>query len=236
MMNKQQIAKMIDHAILHPTQGLEALKTECAVAKYYHVASVCVKPYAVKEAVELLQGSDVMVGTVIGFPHGNSSTAIKVAEAKQACSDGAVEIDMVINNGKVTDNDWDNILNEIISVNSVVKANQGIVKIIFETAYLSDEQIIKLCELCEIAKVAFVKTSTGFGFVKTDTGNMEALGATVHHIDLMRKHTSREMEVKASGGVRNLEDIEKLHALGATRFGTSSTKAILEGIKTDVTY
>lgn len=234
-MTKEQIAKMIDHAILHPTQGKDALKEECKVAVKYNVASVCVKPYAVKEAAELLKNSTVMVGTVVGFPHGNSSINIKVAEAKQACDDGAEEIDMVINQGKVTDGDWDYLFEEISMVNNAVKEKGKIVKVIFETAYLLDNEIIKLCKTCSKAGVAFVKTSTGFGYVKTKDG-MTALGANAHHIDLMRKNCDKPVEVKASGGIKSLADIEKLHELGATRFGTSSTKNILEGLESNSIY
>ncbi len=235
-MQKEQLAGMIDHAILHPTQGLEALKTECAIADKYQVASVCVKPYAVKEAVALLKDSKVMVGTVIGFPHGNSSLAVKVAEAEQACDDGAEEIDMVVNNGKVTDADWDYVLEEISAVNQAVMAKGALVKVIFENAYLQDEQIIKLCELCSQAKVAFVKTSTGFGFIKAESGDMKALGATAHHVELMRQHSDATVEVKAAGGIKTMDDMIRLNALGATRFGTSSTQVILEGYENKGAY
>src|SRR5512139_3120350 len=162
MTNTRELAKMIDHSILQPTHTDEDLKKQCAVARKYNVASVCVKPYAVRQAVELLRGSSVEVGCVIGFPHGNSSTAVKVFEAEQACNDGATEIDMVINIGKALGGDWDYVEKEIKSVTDTCHQNQALVKVIFETDYVTrNEDKIRLCEICTRAGADFVKTSSG---------------------------------------------------------------------------
>jgi len=163
---------MIDHSILHPTMTDEDLCRECEVAKKYDVASVCVKPYAVKQAVELLKGTDVLVGCVIGFPAGNSAIEVKVFETETACNDGAVEIDMVINIGKALQGDWDYIENEIGAVTKASHKNSAIVKVIFETDYVSkEEDIIKLCQICTKVGADYVKTSSGFGFVKQANGD-----------------------------------------------------------------
>jgi len=223
---------MIDHSLLHPTMTDEILKRECEVAVKYDVASVCIKPYAVKDAVEWLQGSDVLVGTVIGFPHGNSSIDIKVQETKAAIADGAVEIDMVVNIGKVLGEDWDYVKKEITAIKDATVDGDAILKVIFENDHLPEDKYkIKLCEICSDLKVAFVKTSTGYGFVKGSDGKYSYSGATEHDLKLMRKHSAPEVQVKAAGGVRTLDDLLKVRELGVTRVGATATIKMLEDAK-----
>jgi deoxyribose-phosphate aldolase len=224
----QDLAKMIDHSILQPTHTDEDLKSQCAVAKKWNVASVCVKPYAVKQASEFLEGSGVLVGCVIGFPHGNSTTAVKVFEAEQACIDGAKEIDMVINIGKALGGDWGYVENEIKKVTDICHQNSAIVKVIFETDYVtSTDDKIRLCEICTKAGADFVKTSSGYGFVKQADGNFNYKGATIEDIELMRKYSGPAVRVKCAGGVRTLDDLLKMRAAGATRSGATATEAML---------
>lgn len=227
----KDLAKMIDHSLLHPTMTDEILDKGCALAAKYDVASVCIKPYYVSRAVQLLKGTDVMTGSVIGFPHGNSTTAIKVAETRQACSDGAVEIDMVINIGKAISGDWKYVADEIRAINDEAKAGKAILKVIFENDFLKDETIVKLCEICNGIDVAFVKTSSGYGFVKQENGMYNYKGATPHHLKLMRKVTKPSIEVKAAGGVRNLKDLLYVRSLGVTRIGATATAEILDEAK-----
>ena len=228
----RELAKMIDHSILHPTMTDEDLKRECQVAKLFEVASVCVKPYAVKLASELLRGSSVNIGCVIGFPHGNSSTEVKLFETGQACNDGASEIDMVINIGKALGGDWDYVEKEIKVVTNACHSNRAIVKVIFETDYVTYTQDkIRLCEICTRAGADFVKTSTGYGYVKQPSGDYNYRGATIADIELMRKHSGPKVQVKCAGGVRTLDDLLKMKAAGATRSGATATKAILEEAK-----
>ena len=224
-----QLAKMIDHSILHPTHTDADLEKQCAVAGKYEVASVCVKPYAVRKAVRFLKGSGVKVGCVVGFPHGNSSTSVKVYEAQQACLDGATEIDMVINIGKALGGAWDYVEEEIKAVTDVCHSNNAIIKVIFETDYVTrDEDKIRLCEICKRAGADFVKTSTGYGFVKMPGGDYNYKGATIHDVELMRKYSGPLVQVKCAGGVRTLDDLLKMREAGATRSGATTTEAILE--------
>ncbi len=228
----QALAKMIDHSLLHPTMTDEDLRKGCAIAKAYDAASVCIKPYAIRMAAEALQGSDVQVGTVIGFPHGNSSTAIKVAETIAACKDGATEIDMVINIGKALGSDWDYVRDEIDQVCKATHANGAILKVIFENDYIEDDQVkIKLCEICTEVGADFVKTSSGYGFVKGGDGKYSYQGATHADLQLMRKHSGPAVQVKAAGGVRTLEDLLAIKELGVTRVGATATVAMLEAAK-----
>lgn len=232
MITVNEIAKMIDHSLLHPTMTDAMLQQECEVARKYDVASVCIKPYAIKNAVEWLQGSAVLVGTVIGFPHGNSSIAIKLAETEQALADGAVEIDMVVNIGKVLGKDWDYVTAEIRAINSATTRRNAILKVIFENDYLPDDATkIKLCEICSDLRVAFVKTSTGYGFVKGENGLYSYQGATEHDLKLMRQYSAPEVQVKAAGGVRTLDDLLKVREWGVTRVGATATAAIIEAAK-----
>lgn len=228
MTKVSELAKMIDHSILQPTHTDDDLKKQCEIAAKYDVASVCVKPYAVKLAVGQLKGSDVEVGCVIGFPHGNSSTAVKVYEAELACRDGATEIDMVINIGKALGGDWEYVENEIKEVTDTCHKNGAIVKVIFETDYVTKrEDKIRLCEICTRAGADFVKTSTGYGFVKQQNGDFNYKGATVEDIELMRKYSGPNVQVKCAGGVRTLDDLLKMKAAGATRSGATATEVIL---------
>lgn len=233
-MNKptyKELAKMIDHSLLHPTMTDADILKGCEIARKYDVATVCVKPYAVTMCKQALTGSNVGVCAVIGFPHGNSTTAIKVAEAKQAISDGASEIDMVINIGKALGEDWVYVRSDIEAVNQACVQKGKILKVIFETDYLQDEHIIRLCQICSELKVAFVKTSTGYGFVKQASGDYNYKGATEHVVSLMRQHAAAEVQVKAAGGVRMLDQLLKVRELGATRCGATATEAMLEEAK-----
>jgi deoxyribose-phosphate aldolase len=227
----QQLAQMIDHSILHPTATDEDLRKGCEVALQYGTATVCVKPYAVAEAARLLEGSAVGVCTVIGFPHGGAATAIKVAETRLACSEGALEIDMVVNIGKVMAGDWDYVQQEIQAVNDEALLHGGIVKVIFENDYLTDEQKIRLCEICNEVGVAFVKTSTGYGYVKGSDGKFSTKGATIPDLILMRKHSNPEIQVKAAGGIRTLDEMLTAIETGISRVGATATVAILEEAK-----
>ena len=232
MTKVQEIAKMIDHSILHPTYTDADLRRECEVAKKYDVASVCVKPYAVKLAVELLKGSDVLVGCVIGFPAGNSAIPVKVFEAEQACKDGAVEIDMVINIAKALEGDWAYIKNEIGSITESCHKYGAIVKVIFETDYVTkEEDKIRLCEICTEVEADYVKTSTGFGFVKQANGDYNYKGATIHDLQLMRKHSGSKVKVKAAGGVRTLDQLLAVKEAGCSRCGATATITMIEDAK-----
>lgn len=232
-MNKvKELAKMIDHSILHPTMTDDDLRRECEVAKKYDVASVCVKPYAVKQAVELLKGSDVLVGCVIGFPAGNSAIGVKVFETEKACNDGAVEIDMVINIGKALQGDWDYIEQEIGAVTKACNKNGAIVKVIFETDYVTKkEDIVILCQICTKVGADYVKTSTGFGFVKGSDGKYSYEGATIPNLELMKKSVGPGIKVKAAGGVRTLDGLLAVQKAGCSRCGATATIAILEEAK-----
>lgn len=224
----RDLAKMIDHSLLHPTMTDKQILDGCALAKQYDVATACIKPYAVRMTCDALAGSDVLACAVIGFPHGNSTMGIKVIEAESAVLAGAPEIDMVVNNGKVLGNDWDYVSKEIGLVNEAVTAHKGILKVIFENDYLKDEHIIRLCEICSDRKVAFVKTSTGYGFVKQENGMYSYKGATEHHLKLMRQHCAPGIQIKAAGGVRTLDELLKVRSLGCTRSGSTATREILE--------
>jgi deoxyribose-phosphate aldolase len=226
----QSVVSLIDHAVLSPTQTDADLRDACAMCIKVGTASVCVKPYMLPLAAELLAGSSVVPSTVIGFPHGGATTAAKVSETEIACKQGAREVDMVVNVAKVIEQDWDYVLKDIKAVVGTAASANVITKVIFETGLLpSDDLKIRLCEVCEEAGVAFVKTSTGFGYVKGADGAMQATGATEHDIKLMRAHVSEKVQVKASGGIRNYADALKFVQLGATRLGTSGTQAIWQG-------
>ncbi len=232
-MNKQrELAKMIDHSILHPTFTDEDLERECAVALSYDVASVCVKPYMVKQACTLLQGSDVKLGCVIGFPHGNSTIQVKVYETEQAITDGAVEIDMVINIGKAIQGDWTYVKDEISAVTEACHQGGAIVKVIFENDFMvEDDRIIRLCQICTEVGADYVKTSSGYGFVKQPNGDYNYKGATIEQLNLMCANVGPKVKVKAAGGVRTLDDLLAIHALGVSRCGATATIAMLEEAK-----
>ena len=232
----EQLAKMIDHSILHPTMTDEDLEDGCQLAAKYGVASVCVKPYAVKRAAELLSGSGVRVGCVIGFPHGGSTTDTKRYEAIQACQDGAVELDMVINIGKAMSGDWEYVERDIKAVCDEAHARGATVKVIFENDYLSNggaglsgaDFKRKLCQISERAGADWVKTSTGYGFVKGADGKYSYQGATAEDLKLMRAACSAKVQVKAAGGVRDLDGLILVRDLGATRCGATATAAMLD--------
>jgi deoxyribose-phosphate aldolase len=224
------IVSLIDHAVLQPTQTDDDLRKACKLCIEVGVYSVCVKPSMVPLAAALLAGSKVVPSTVIGFPHGGTTTGAKVHETQIACHDGAREVDMVVNIGRVLAKDWSYVLEDIRSVVDAAKASNAITKVIFECGLIpSDDLKIKLCELSEDAGAAFVKTSTGFGMVKSESGGMLATGATAHDVKLMRAHCSPKVQVKASGGIRSYADAKKFADLGATRLGTSGTQAIAAG-------
>ena len=222
------IAKMIDHSLLHPTMTDEDMVKGCELAKKYQVATACIKPYAIPMVKDLLADSEVGVCPVIAFPHGNSSTSLKVKEAEAAVRAGGDEIDMVVNIGKVLGGDWDYVSEEIKTINEAVTTQQAILKVIFENDYLPDDCIIQLCEICSQHQVAFVKTSTGYGFVKQASGLYAYRGATVRHIKLMKKHISGKVRIKAAGGIRTLDDLLRFRELGVARIGASATEKILQ--------
>ena len=227
----RDIAKMIDHSLLHPTMTDADIREGCELAVRCNVATACVKPYSIPLAREVLDGSDVGVCPVIGFPHGNSTTAIKVKEAEAAAQAGGTEIDMVINIGKTLGGDWDYVAAEIQAIQDVVVGNQAILKVIFENDYLQDSHIIKLCEICSGIGVAFIKTSTGYGFVKQADGSYNYKGATLPHLALMRQHCPPTVQIKAAGGVRTLDDLLRVRDLGISRVGATATQAILDEAK-----
>ncbi len=232
----EEMAKMIDHSLLHPTMTDKDLDEGCRLAAEYNVASVCIKPYYVKQAAELLKGTTVAVGAVIGFPHGNSCTESKRYETELACKDGATEIDMVINIGKAMSADWAFVEADVKAVCDEAHKHGAIVKVIFENDYLteggaglsSDDFKIKLCQLCERAGADFVKTSSGYGFIKGADGKYSYQGATEHDLKLMRANVSEKVQVKAAGGVRDLDALIKVRDLGATRCGATATARMLD--------
>lgn len=230
MNETESIGRLIDHALLHPTMTDDDIRKGCQLAAELNLMSVCVKPYAVKLAADLLEGSETCICTVIGFPHGSHSTEVKVFEAECACKDGATELDMVINIGKALQGDWEYVRNDIASVVETGHKHGAIVKVIFETDYVSkNEDKLTLCKICEDVGADFVKTSTGFGFVKQATGGYGYMGATEDDVKLMRSACSDSVGVKASGGIRSYEDATKFRKLGAARLGTSASKAIIDG-------
>ena len=222
------LAKMIDHSLLHPTLTDEEIVAGCTLAKHYDVATACVKPYAIQLARRVLEGSGVGICAVVAFPHGNSTTAIKTKEAEEAVLSGAGEIDMVVNIGRVLGGDWDYVSAEIGAVNTVVTGHHALLKVIFENDYLEDPQIVRLCELCAERNVAFVKTSTGYGFVKQPNGMYAYQGAIDRHLRLMREHCPSRLAIKAAGGIRSLDDLLRVRRLGVSRIGATATGNILE--------
>ncbi len=223
------LAKMIDHSLLHPTMTDADLKSGCDLARNYDVASVCIKPYAVAMATEWLESSDVAVGTVIAFPHGNSPTTAKVHEADTVCRDGATEVDMVVNIGKVLSRDWGYVQDDISEVLQVVHGHGAILKVIFENDFLpEDSHKIRLCEICSELGADFVKTSSGYGMVKGDDGRYGYQGATAHDLLLMRQHSAPEVQVKAAGGVRTFDDLLQVRDLGVARVGATATTVMLD--------
>jgi deoxyribose-phosphate aldolase len=224
------IVNLIDHAVLQPTQTDADVRAACEFCAELGVASVFVKPSHLSLAIDCLKGSDVGAGTVVGFPHGGTATEIKVAETKFAGDGGASDIDMVVNIGKVLSGEWRHVEADIRAVVDAARPYGAITKVIFETGLLpTDEMKIQLCQICEAAGVAFVKTSTGFGYVASPSGGMMATGATEHDVRLMRATCGPGVQVKASGGIRSYADAKRFVELGATRLGTSATQAIAAG-------
>ena len=212
------MAKMIDHSLLNPTLTEADLVAGCRLAVVYNVASVCILPYYLRRGAELLKGSTVRPSTTIGFPHGGHTTAIKLAEAKQALADGCEELDMVVNISQVLSGKWDYVREEIRAVVDVAHAAGQKVKVIFENCYLKDEHKIRLCEICGELQADWVKTSTGYG-----TG-----GATHDDLKLMRKHAPAHVQVKAAGGIRDFDGLLAVREIGVTRCGASKTAEILD--------
>lgn len=217
-MDKKQLAKMIDHTILKPEATKKEIEKLCNEALEYNFASVCVNPTRVKEVYEILKDSDVKVCTVIGFPLGATTTNVKVFETKDAIENGATEVDMVINIGRLKEKDYDFVKEDIKGVVDAAKG-KALTKVIIETCLLTDEEKVVACKLAKEAGADFVKTSTGFS-----TG-----GALKEDIKLMRETVGPELGVKASGGVRTLEDAEAMIENGATRIGASASIKICEG-------
>lgn len=226
---QKPLNKYIDHSLLHPTMTDKDLEEGLQVALKYQTATVCIKPYYIKRAAEILKGSGVEVCTVIGFPHGSNTTSMKVAETLECIQLGATEIDMVVNVGKVIGGDWDFVSVDIKAVLDACHANEATLKVIFENDYLETSQKIKLCEICSTLKVDFIKTSTGYGYVKQRDGSFLTKGATIEDLKLMRKHADPAVQIKAAGGVRNLKDMLAAIEAGATRIGATATALILEG-------
>lgn len=213
----RDLAKMLDHSLLQPTLTDADLEKGCQLARAYDVATVCIKPYAVAAAKDWLKGSDVGVCTVIGFPHGSHLTKIKVLEAQAAMADGAIELDMVVNIGKVKSGEWNYVKKDIGDVVDAAHRGKALVKVIFENSMLDTAQKIKLCEICGEVGADWVKTSTGYG-----DG-----GATDEDLQLMRKHSPASVQVKAAGGVRTFERLLAVRQIGVTRVGATATPAIL---------
>jgi deoxyribose-phosphate aldolase len=212
------IAKMIDHSLLNPTLTPSDLEAGITLALAYDVASVCIMPYYLKRCSERLAGSTVMPSTTIGFPHGGHTTPIKIAEAKQAVADGCQELDMVVNISKVLGGDWGYVREEIRGVIDVAHQAGRKVKVIFENGYLQDDHKRRLCEICGELNADWVKTSTGYG-----NG-----GATIPDLQLMRSNSPAHVQVKAAGGVRDLDTLLQVREIGVTRIGASRTKEILD--------
>ena len=216
--NYLDIAKMIDHSLLNPTLTTEDLDKGIDLALAYDAASVCIMPYYLKTCAERLRGSTVKASTTIGFPHGGHTTAVKVAEARQALADGGQELDMVVNISKVLSGDWAHVGDDIGAVIDVTHAAGQKVKVIFENCYLNNQQKIRLCQICGELNADWVKTSTGYG-----TG-----GATHEDLRLMRDHAPASVQVKAAGGVRDLDALLAVRALGVSRVGATRTAAMLD--------
>ncbi|MGB8260903.1 MAG: deoxyribose-phosphate aldolase [Terracidiphilus sp.] len=214
----ESIAKMIDHSLLNPTLTTRELEDGCALALRYNVASVCIMPYALARCAQVLAGSTVKASTTIGFPHGGHTTAIKLAEARQALEDGGQELDVVINIGKARSREWQYVAGELAALTEAIHAGGAKIKVIFENAYLDDAAKIRLCEICAEAGADWVKTSTGYA----------PTGATHADLALMRKHSPERVQVKAAGGIRDLDALLAVRELGVSRVGATRTEGMLE--------
>jgi deoxyribose-phosphate aldolase len=216
-----EIAKMIDHSLLNPALAIDELEAGCRLARAYDVASVCIMPYYAARCAELLAGSTVQPSTTVGFPHGGHCTEIKMSEAERALNDGVTELDAVINISKARSGDWTYVGGEIRALTDLVHARGQKIKIIFENAYLEDAAKIRLCQICSEIGADWVKTSTGYA----------PSGATMEDLRLMRKHSPAHVQVKAAGGVRDLDSLLAVRAIGVTRVGASRTAQILDECK-----
>lgn len=214
--SKERIAKTIDHSLLKPEMTREEVRRGCEIASKYSVASVCCKPSDVKFCAEILRDSDVEIGTVVGFPHGSSTTETKVFETKQALLDGATEIDMVLNIGKLKSGLFEEVKFDIASV--VEAANGKMVKVILENAYLTNEEKVIACKLTEEAGAQYVKTSSGYA----------PSGATIDDVKLMKSSISSHMKVKSAGGVRTLDALIEMLDAGVERSGATTTSTMIE--------
>jgi deoxyribose-phosphate aldolase len=217
----RDVAKVIDHSLLRPELDLETVREGVELAIRYDVASATVRPADVREAAQLVAGTDVLISTVVGFPHGSSTTATKVFEAGRALDDGAHELDMVLNIARLRSGLDDEVRDEIGAVVEAATARGAIVKVILENAYLDDEQKVRGCRLAEEAGAQFVKTSTGFA----------PSGATIEDLKLMRASVSPRVQVKAAGGVRTLDALLEVMSVGVTRVGATATETMLEDFK-----
>lgn len=217
----RDLAKMIDHSLLNPTITIEDLEKGIEIALAYDVASVCIMPFYLRRCADLLKGSAIKASTTIGFPHGGHTTAIKMAEAEQALADGGAELDMVINISRALSGHWDEVAADIRAVTDVTHAAGQKIKVIFENCYLNTDQKITLCKICGDIGVDWVKTSTGYG----------SGGATDDDLRLMRQHSPAHVQVKAAGGVRTLDRLLEVRALGVTRSGATRTVEILTEAK-----
>lgn len=222
-----ELARMIDHALLHPTTTDAEVEAGCALADRFETATVCVKPVHVPRAARALASSVVGVCSVVGFPHGNSHAAITALEAQRAIAEGATEIDMVVNTGHVLGGNLDQVARDVAELQATSARGGAILKVIFEIDFLADAHVVALCRLCSDAGVAFVKTSTGYGFVKQPQGGYDTRGATEARVKLMRDECSPAVAIKAAGGIRTLDDLLRFRACGASRFGASATESIL---------
>jgi deoxyribose-phosphate aldolase len=214
----QDIAKTIDHSLLNPALSAAELEAGCRLALEYDAASVCIMPYYLRRCADILRGSSVKASTTIGFPHGGHTTAIKLAEAERALTDGCEELDMVVNISQVLSGGWDYVRQDIKAVIDVAHAAGQKVKVIFENCFLQDEHKIALCRICSELNADWVKTSTGFG----------SGGATPADLQLMRRHAAPHVQVKAAGGIRDLDALLAVRTLGVTRVGATRTKDILD--------
>lgn len=219
-----ELAKMFDHSLLQPTLTDAEMVKGCLLAREYDVASVCIKPYAVKLAANLLAGSTVHASTTIGFPHGGHTTGVKVYESEKAMDDGATELDMVVNIGKVLSGEWNYVAHDIEAVVKAAHARGCWVKVIFENALIKDDHKIELCKICGDVRADWVKTSTGYA----------ESGATIPDLKLMRQHSPKHVQVKAAGGVRTYETLMQVREVGVTRVGATATKAILEDARAKI--
>ena len=214
----EALSKMIDHSLLQPQLTVEELETGCQLALRYDVASVCILPYYTARCAELLSSSTVEASTTIGFPHGGHRTEIKLSEASFALNDGAGELDAVVNISKVRSGDWRYVAEELRALTDLTHGKGARIKVIFENAYLNDEQKIRLCEICGEIGVDWAKTSTGFA----------PSGATMEDLKLMREHCPARVQIKAAGGVRDLDTLLAVRAIGVTRIGATRTAQILD--------